>query len=192
MSETAAEYLAELAVRRGAEGARDERNYWEHIAEKCARLEQQYPAGRVPLRVVSAVPTRSGVEAQVPRDAESDAEDVPEIGATGCHAKERQLVTLVQSRRGAPGISAEQLAVEVQISERTVRALIQHLRAVHALPIAGSPQESFFWPRNAEDLTHTKSSLGSRIMEMQRTLRGIERGEEREFGQPVLPFGEGR
>lgn len=103
---------------------------------------------------------------------------------TWCNSREEQLVTLLKMRHDA--ISAPELAAILVTTDRQVRALINHLRKDHHLPICSSPQEGFYWPRTRRSANHTIASLRGRVNDIQAVIYGIETGMGHMFEQQSL------
>ncbi|MDI6822537.1 MAG: hypothetical protein QMD66_06760 [Actinomycetota bacterium] len=99
---------------------------------------------------------------------------------TWCNGTERHLVSLLRRRDRA--VSAPELAAVLGSTDRQVRAMINHLRKDHRLPICSTPAEGFYWPRSREHARHTLAQLESRRKDLEAVIEGILEGLDREFG----------
>jgi biotin operon repressor len=105
-----------------------------------------------------------------------------------CSGAEKELVSLL--RGSGRAISAPELAAALGSTDRQVRAMINHLRKDHRLPICSTPAEGFYWPRSRAHAMHTLAQLESRRKELEAVMEGILEGLDREFGpQLVLDVG---
>lgn len=101
-----------------------------------------------------------------------------------CNELERRLVFYLKGNTCAGnGASAQELATFFGTTTVQIRAFIRHLRQDHHIPICSTPRESFFYPRNREEVEATIAQLKSRVREIEKTIEGIEEGIRREFGQ---------
>lgn len=105
-----------------------------------------------------------------------------------CDSAEHTLVAHLRMHcRGPSGAKrAAHLAEYLGIAERKLRETISHLREHHHIPIAGTPDTSYFWPLNRAQASHTIDSFGSRITSLSRVKNGIELGLDDLFGGPTL------
>ena len=71
-------------------------------------------------------------------------------------------------------------------TDRQVRAMINHLRKDHRLPICSTPAEGFYWPRSRAHAMHTLAQLESRRKELEAVMEGILEGLDREFGPQLV------
>lgn len=99
---------------------------------------------------------------------------------TWCNDEERKLISLL--RRSGRALSGPELAAALESTDRQVRAMINHLRKDHCIPICSTPAEGFYWPRSREHARHTLAQLESRKRELEAVMNGILRGLDREFG----------
>jgi len=105
-----------------------------------------------------------------------------------CNSLEEYLVKELKTWHRGPyqAISSQELGAKFSVDPRRVRAIISHLRQDHKMPICGTSNNGYFWPRQRADANHTIAELKSRLIEIQKTVDGIEEGLEELFGQPSL------
>lgn len=101
-----------------------------------------------------------------------------------CNPLEERLVGLLQSR--IHPLSGPELAAYLATTDRQVRAMINHLRKDHHLPVCSSPSEGFYWPRRRSGADHTLAQLTSRRNDLDLVIAGILEGLDNEFGAPRL------
>ena len=103
---------------------------------------------------------------------------------TWCNPAEARLVNLLQAR--VHPISGPELAAYLATTDRQVRAMINHLRKDHCLPICSSPSDGFSWPRRRSGADHTLAQLTSRRNDLDAVIAGVLEGLDNEFGAPRL------
>jgi len=96
-----------------------------------------------------------------------------------CSSREENLIRLLKN--GGEAVSAPELASLLHTTDRQVRALINHLRKDHKLPICSTPSSGFYWPHTRAQAEHTIAQLRSRVADIELMIEGIEEGLEREF-----------
>lgn len=101
-----------------------------------------------------------------------------------CNGQERMLVSLL--RGSGKAVSAPELAAFLGSTDRQVRAMVNHLRKDHRLPICSTPAEGFYWPRSRAHAMHTLAQLESRRKELEAVIDGILEGLDREFGPQLV------
>ena len=101
---------------------------------------------------------------------------------TYCNPAEQQLIRILKGRKAA--LSGPELAAMLKTSDRQVRAMINHLRKDHHVPICSTPAEGFFFPWSRSAADHTIAQLKSRVSEIKAVIDGIEEGLGVEFGWP--------
>ena len=100
-----------------------------------------------------------------------------------CNELEENLIRMI--RMGGT-ISAPELASHLRVTDRRVRALINHLRKDHCIPICSTPNDGYYWPKNRDAASHTIGQLKSRINDIELVIWGIEEGLDLEFGPQLI------
>jgi len=98
-----------------------------------------------------------------------------------CDHREEILLSLL--RRATATASAQELAAALKSDARSIRALIQHLRADHCAPICSTPADGFWYARTREDVERTVAQIRSRVIELEKTSAGILAGGDWLFGE---------
>lgn len=193
MSQVAAEMLASIALQHRRRG--DPHHIG--LAEVCERMADRMQGNG--LRHASQTPTHEKQAEPPPAarpfersTAPCDERDVksasiPPRKRKPCKPAESAILAAIRQRRRGNGISSQELGALAHITPRSARAIIAHLRADHSTPIAGTPEESYFWPATIEELNSTYASLQSRIVETQAAIFGMREGADKEFKTGLLP-----
>lgn len=100
-----------------------------------------------------------------------------------CNEIERNLIGVLKS---GGTVSAPELASLLRVTDRRVRALINHLRKDHKVPICSTPAEGFYFPRTRSQAEHTLAQLTSRRNDIDMVIEGILEGLDREFGPQLM------
>jgi len=99
-----------------------------------------------------------------------------------CNEAEHNLIRILKGRKTA--LSGPELAAMLKTTDRQVRALINHLRKDHRLPVCSTPSEGFYWPWSRSAADHTLAQLESRKRDLQAVIDGVKDGLDAEFGWP--------
>jgi hypothetical protein len=110
----------------------------------------------------------------------------PAADAPGCDVAERTVAARLEEYRGPhSAISPVQCAERLHLKVARLQAIVEHLRAQHALPICMTLRGAYFLPRNREDAAETVATLRAQLDDLTATLCGLEQGLDARF-QPEL------